>query len=157
MVKKAIGHTIAGEHQTQVFEKIRKQDRLSKKRTTFRLSSPAKQEMTVQIAQGGYGMRGKSKWLADTVDEFLDPSTWRLDVANIGPINSWKRIVLDTEMLKEKLVIDAVNLDEGIRIKLWRSAIDAAIYGSELNEPVYLDISTASVIRAAIMWKISKD
>ena len=155
MVAKRMGLSINNEYPTNIFEGIEKEEKTTKVRTTFRLSKEAKKQMTIQIAQEGYGMRGKSKWVSETLLEFIDSKTWNLNIKQNEPINSWMRIVIDTELLREKLVVDAVNLEESIRIKLWKSAIDVAIYGSELDEPEYLDISSASVIRAAIMWKIS--
>ena len=153
MVKK-LGYSTRNLHNEDILKKINKEDKKIKNRTTFRLSAEAKRLMSIRIMEDGYGMRGKSIWVTETLHEFLDPKTWELKVNQDPPLGSWKRIVIDTELLREKLVVDAVNLTDDVRCSLWKSAIDVAIYGSEMDEPEYLDISSASVIRAAIMWKL---
>ena len=64
--------------------------------------------------------------------------------------------MLDTELQRERMLKDAINLTDEMRVRLWRAAIDAVLYGAELEEPVYLEISIASVIRAAVMWKLGQ-
>lgn len=123
-------------------------------RTTFRLSQAAKRSMDIRVTQDGYGLRGKSRWIMNTVEEFLDPTTWSIPGEQSAQI--WKRIVIDTELHKEPLVKDAINLPEDLRITLWRAAIEAALYGAEMDEPAYLEISISSVIRAAVMWKLGR-
>ncbi len=152
---KKLGYSNKSLHKEDLLKYINKEEKSAKNRTTFRLSAEAKRQMSIRIMEDGYGMRGKSNWVSDTLRVFIDPETWMLNVKNDSPIEGWKRIVIDTEILREKLVVDAVNLTNEIRRILWRSAIEAAIYGSEMDEPEYLDISSASVIRAAIMWRLS--
>jgi hypothetical protein len=123
-------------------------------RTTFRLSKAAKHAMDIRVAQDGYGLRGKSRWIMDAVNEFLDPKTWGRPGLENPRI--WKRIVLDTELQRERMLKDAINLTDEMRVRLWRAAIDAVLYGAEIEEPVYLEISIASVIRAAVMWKLGQ-
>ena len=55
------------------------------------------------------------------------------------------------------MVKDAINIGEEMRIQLCKAAIEAALYGASLDEPVYLEITIASIIRAAIMWKIGQN
>lgn len=125
-------------------------DRQESERTTFRISKPAKHAMDMMVIEDGYGMRGKSRWIMGAVETFLSPETW-----GEGREQIWKRIVIDTELYKEALVKDAINIPEKTRVVLWHAAISAALYGAELDEdPVYLEISISSVIRAAVMWKI---
>ncbi len=123
-------------------------------RTTFRLSKAAKHAMDIRVIQDGYGLRGKSRWIMDAANEFLDTKTW----ARPGLENPqiWKRIVLDTEFQREPMLKDAINITNEMRVRLWRAAIDAVLYGAELEEPVYLEVSIASVIRAAVMWKLGQ-
>lgn len=57
-------------------------------RTTFRLSKAAKHAMDIRVAQDGYGLRGKSRWIMDAVNEILDPKTWgRPGLEN--PLDRW--------------------------------------------------------------------
>jgi hypothetical protein len=123
-------------------------------RTTIRLSKQEKQAMDMRVIQDGYGMRGKSRWIMNVVSEFLDPETW--DIPGLDGSKIWQRIVVDTELQREVMVKDAVNIGEEMRKKLWRAAIDSALYGATLDEPVYLEVTIASVIRAAVMWKIGQ-
>lgn len=129
-------------------------------RTSFRLSKDVKQAMQVRITQDGYGLRGKSRWITTAVTEFLGHDTWvGLPSSSVGlAVTPWKRIVIDKEMAyKEKdTVPDAINVTKDLWIMLWRSAMGAALYGAELDDPVYLEISVAAIIRAAITWKLGE-
>ena len=115
-------------------------------RMDYRLSKVARHAIELRMAQENYGLRGKSRWIQEAVDSFLalEPGTWQ-------------RIIVDTEQYREPLVREAVNLTDERRIKLWRASIDACLYGASLDDPVYLEISIASVIRAAIMWRLGKE
>lgn len=121
-------------------------------RSTYGISINAKQAVNMTVVREGYGLRGKSRWITDAINEFLSNETWGGLTQEKGGI--WKRIVVDTETHKEPLTKDAINIDEEIRIKLWHASIEAALYGAELDEPIYLEISASSIIRAAIMWKL---
>jgi len=135
--------------QSEMFA-VQLRDKQDSERTTFRISKPVKHAMDMMVIQDGYGLRGKSRWIMDAVDSFLDPKTW-----GGSDIQIWKRIVIDTELYKETLIKDAINIPERTKITLWRAAIASALYGAEMPEQeVYLEISISSVIRAAVMWKL---
>lgn len=139
----------------QKFFVSKQNDGIKANRTTYRISPQAKQAMNVRLTQDGYGLRGKSRWIGDVINAFLSKETWGSLAQEDGGI--WKRIVVDIEARKETLVKDAINVDESLRIRLWHASIDAALYGAKLEEPVYLEISISSIIRAAIMWKLGQD
>jgi hypothetical protein len=124
-------------------------------RTTFRIFKYAKKAMDMRVIQDGYGFRGKSRWIMDITNEFIDPKTW--DNLSIENTKIWQRIVIDTELQKENMVKDAINISEEMRIQLCKASIEAALYGASLEEPIYLEITIASIIRAAIMWKIGQN
>lgn len=124
-------------------------------RTTYRISPQAKQAMNVRLTQDGYGLRGKSRWIGDVIKAFLSKETWGSLAQEEGGI--WKRIVVDTEARRETLIKDAINVDESLRVTLWHASIEAALYGARLEDPVYLEISISSIIRAAIMWKLGQE
>jgi len=42
----------------------------TKKKTTVRISPRLKQEISKHMAENGYGLHGKSKWLASAITEF---------------------------------------------------------------------------------------
>lgn len=142
-------------HEDQKFFVSTQNDAIKANRTTYRISPQAKQAMNVRLTQDGYGLRGKSRWIGDVINAFLSNETWGSLAQEEGGI--WKRIVVDTEARKETLIKDAINVDESLRIRLWHASIDAALYGAKLEEPVYLEISISSIIRAAIMWKLGQD
>ncbi len=124
-------------------------------RTTFRIFKYAKKAMDIRVVEDGYGFRGKSRWITDITNEFIDPATW----AKLGIENTkiWQRIVIDTELQRENMVKDAINISEEMRIQLCKASIEAALYGASLDEPIYLEITISSIIRAAIMWKIGQN
>lgn len=145
---------IPGGEQPGIFSSIQN-DAVKANRTTYRISPHAKQAMNVRLTQDGYGLRGKSRWIRDVITTFLAKETWGSLAQEEGGI--WKRIVVDTEARREVLIKDAINVDENLRITLWHASIDAALYGAKLEEPVYLEISISSIIRAAIMWKLGQE
>lgn len=104
------------------------------------------------MAASGYGLREKSAWVRDAVDEFLADATWQSRQLSS---DAWKRLVVDTECVRvSNHVVEQVQIPSDLHIRLWRASIDAAIWGSEQEDPVYLEISIASVLRAAIVWKL---
>jgi hypothetical protein len=125
-------------------------------RFSFRVSSEIKKAITIRAIEENYGSRGKSRWVIDAVREFLDPATWAGKGTPGERERIWKRIVVDTELHKERLTTDVVNLPDDVRTMLWRAAIEAALYGAEQDDPVYLEVSISSVIRAAVMWKLGR-
>jgi len=145
-------------------EKAKKQLELDverkKRRVPFRIAPELKKEMTIQMVGEGYNTRQKSIWISGTINEFLADSSW----PNIGGVQTypWKRIVLEevTQVRNEGMKPDVFLADMDTWILLWRAAIDVAIYGSELSgeneEPVYEEVSAASVVRAAIAWKLTQ-
>ena len=122
-------------------------------RTTFRLSPQARKAMLVTMVGEGYTLKHKSRWVQDAIDAFLAPETWRL--GSLDTSNAWKRIVIDTALQREAMQQEVVMIQEALRRRVWRAAIDAALYGAELDDPVHIEISIAAVIRAAIIWRVS--
>lgn len=122
-------------------------------RTTFRLSPEARKAMLVAMVEQGYTLKNKSKWVQDAIEMFLAPETWQL--GSIGNLETWKRIVIDTALQREAMRQEVVMIPGALRRRVWRAAVDAALYGAELDDPVHIEISIAAVIRAAIIWRIS--
>lgn len=128
-------------------------------RTSFRVSKRVKHAVSVRVVADGYGMRGKSRWITVAINEFLNPSVWqKFQVSASEGAAPWKRIIIDNEMIMKdaSTIPEAVHIEKELWVRLWRAALDAVIYGSELDAPVYLELSVASVIRAAIMWKLEE-
>lgn len=121
-------------------------------RTTVRLPSGSRQEMMQAMASDGYGLRQKSDWVCDAAREFLSDETWTQRKLS-G--DAWKRLVVDTECVRtSKTVVETVQVPDDLRVQLWRASIDAALWGADQEDPVYLEISVASVLRAAILWQL---
>ena len=127
-----------------------KLSRMRSSRTVFGLSPSVKKAMDMRIVEDGYGLRGKSRWIKDAVEEFLDPKTW----GEMAP-DAWKRIALDIELLRGETIKEGVDLDPKFRLKAWRSALEAMIYGLDQEDPIYVELSVPSILRAAITWKTS--
>ncbi len=53
----------------------------NKVRTTVLLPTKMRKEMLAAVLRDGYGMRGKSAWIAEAVDEFLHHEEW---LASVG-------------------------------------------------------------------------
>lgn len=121
-------------------------------RTTVRLPSGTRQEMMQAMAADNYGLRQKSDWVCDAAREFLADDTWTQYKLSV---DAWKRLVVDTECVRAaKNVVETVQVPDDLRVRLWRASIEAALWGAEQDDPVYLEISVASVLRSAILWKL---
>lgn len=121
-------------------------------RTSVRLPAGTRQEMMYAMAVGNYGLRQKSQWVGDVAREFLADETW---TAQRLSTDAWKRLVVDTECVRaSQHVLEMIQVREDLRVQLWRASIDAALWGAAQEDPVYLEISVASVLRAAILWKL---
>ncbi len=126
----------------------------SVERTTFRLSPEARKAMLVVMVEEGYTLKNKSRWVQDAIEAFLAPETWQLGAND--SLEAWKRIVIDTALQREAMQQEVVMIPEALRRRVWRASVDAALYGAELDDPVHIEISIAAVIRAAIIWRISR-
>ena len=136
--------------QTELFRRIGKGG--DAHRTSVRLPQGARQEMMREMADRGYGLRDKSRWVADTVREFLSEETWKAQGLSS---NAWKRLVVDTECVRAgRPVVETLQVPAELHVDLWQASIDAALWGANQEEPVYLEISIASVLRAAILWRL---
>ena len=88
----------------------------------------------------------------DAAREFLADDTWTQYKLSV---DAWKRLVVDTECVRAaKNVVETVQVPDDLRVRLWRASIEAALWGAEQDDPVYLEISVASVLRSAILWKL---
>lgn len=141
---------VPDEQQTEMFGRVGRTSETH--RTSVRLPNGARQEMMRAMAADGYGLREKSRWVGDAVREFLSDDTWaHRQLSN----DAWKRLVVDTECVRiSKHVTETIQVPSELHVQLWRASIDAALWGAEQEDPVYLEISIASVLRSAILWKL---
>ena len=120
-----------------------------KKRCSVLITEEMKRGMSFSVVDEGFGMRGKSAWVANAITEFLG--------AQLPHVNQpWKVMVIQTEVYfkNKKGVRETFQIDEVDWIRAWRAAIDTALFGATLEDPVYMEISVSSVIRSAISWKL---
>lgn len=119
--------------------------------TSYRVSPEIRRAVQMDMAQRGYGLRGRVRWIEEAVNAFLDEDFWN----RVGTPNGWKRVVVDLEMHADpNAEKEYLYLSEPLRRRLMRAAALAFLYGTEQEEPLYLEISIASVLRAAIVWRL---
>jgi len=118
----------------------------ARKSVTYRLPEGMKDAMLERIIQDKYGLRGKSRWVSEALEEFLKD-------------RSWKDQVLDVDMVKNNNDKDVIYLEPELRELLKDKTLAVYDYARDLNsgrqEHVEtLNVSDASVIRAAINWRL---
>lgn len=78
---------------------------ITKIKTTIRLPLTTQKEMVQAIINGGYGMRGKSKWVMEAIDQLLSRGNYQelVDIGDeISSLVAVESIYLTPE-IKEKL------------------------------------------------------
>lgn len=120
---------------------------------TFYIPDVLFSEIRVESARK-YGLRGKSRWAREAIEEFLNPDNWTTSHAGARP---WIRIIADTAIgMPAKKTIDKLNVDKELRTAMWRAAMDAAVLAaSDEDNPVYLDVTLGMVATAALTWKLT--
>jgi hypothetical protein len=108
--------------------------------------------MHLEIVSQGYGLKGKSRWVADTLEAFLDQSYWD----SIHAPNGWKRVLVDSEIIR---ILDPrkdfAMLPRELYERTREAAIEAAWYGLHQRPPIILQLRAPAVVRSAIMWGIA--
>ncbi|EKD70664.1 MAG: hypothetical protein ACD_46C00455G0002 [uncultured bacterium] len=107
------------------------------KKITVRFSKRLQQEMQTNLVQLGYGLRGKSRWLKDTINRFLNKNNY-IDYVEQG-------VALNQAELTE---IEAFYLDETIIYK-----IQAAFIQIRKQHPLFEGVQSA-LIRSAIIYQL---
>ena len=113
-----------------------------KKRVPFRLSEGVRQRLLNAIVNGGYGLKGKSRFVEEAINELLATSHWvafTMDSEMGGQPN--------TEMEDVYLPVELVNAMESKGLLL-RAA------GLREEPPVVFRSVVAPIARAAILRKI---
>lgn len=100
-----------------------------KRAVTYRLSQGLIEAMQANVVADGFGLKGKSKWIAEAVEGFLSDRSWRSQAedSDMSIGNDAKDVAYLPVSLKER--------------------VDDELKGDT-------DITVASVIRAAIVWQI---
>ncbi len=106
---------------------------LSSKKLKLSIALPnkLKEEFKIRVIQDGYGMRGKSKWVNEAVEEFLKIENFEnfVCLAEEQENLNDKEIIFADESLEEQInkgVIEVRKnhpLMEGVKSKILRAAI----------------------------------
>jgi hypothetical protein len=111
---------------------------INKVMTSIKLQKMLHFKMQQRIISDGYGMRGKSKWIIESIETFLQlpdyPSL--VDIAN------------DMDQLKE---IISIRLPESLMLKM-----DKAIIEVRTHYPAMEGVKS-NVIRASIMQRLLRE
>ncbi|AOV18829.1 hypothetical protein BJI67_16455 (plasmid) [Acidihalobacter aeolianus] len=145
---------------TDILAEIEKRESRSS-RTTFYLPKSVRDALQIRVLTDGYGARGKGRWIEDTINWFLDPEISGLGrlpgSGDVAAKHAWKALVCYTGAIKgEKIVRDLIFINPATHHRLWKASLEAALYGIDLDPPIYLDASLSSVLRAAIVWRLNK-
>lgn len=107
------------------------------KKVTIRFSSRLKSEMQTALIKSGYGLRGKSKWLAEAIQLFIQQSNF-VEFAEQGmDINQAELTVV------EAFYLDFVTL----------GCVTAALIDIRKQDPLFKGVQSA-LIRAAVIYRL---
>lgn len=106
--------------------------------TSIKLQKKLHYKMQQRVISDGYGMRGKSKWIVDAIDAFLNLADYPLltDIAD------------DMDQLTE---IISIRLPDGLMSK-----IDRAIIEVRRHYPAMEGVKS-NLIRASIMQRLIRE
>lgn len=102
-----------------------------KLKLSIALPNKLKEEFKIRVIQDGYGMRGKSKWVNEAIEEFLKIENFEnfVFLAEEQENLNDKEIIFANESLEEQInkgVIEVRKiypLMEGVKSKILRAAI----------------------------------
>lgn len=119
-----------------------------KKPVTYRLPMRMKSALHAAVVRDGYGLKGKSRWVAEAVVDFLQDRSWRDQV-------------LDVDMVKGNDEKDVVFVDADIKDAVLAATRQVVAYAAEmraqgrrLENLDTLVVTQAAVMRAAIIWRL---
>ncbi|NQY42003.1 MAG: hypothetical protein HRT87_01490 [Legionellales bacterium] len=107
----------------------------SNSRTTVRLPKGVRQEMLKRIIQEGYGLRGKSKWIAEAIDSLL-------------VLPNFVDYVLIADQMSFLTEPEVIQLPDNLRYRLDVASIDVR------KENPLLEGVQSCIIRSSIMQRI---
>ena len=106
-------------------------DNSMKLRTTIRLPKAVQLEMQHKIIDDGYGLRGKSRWVAEAIESLLELGNYHelVDIADEMSDLTQTEVIMVQESLKTKLEAALINVRqhypelEGVQSRIIRSSI----------------------------------
>jgi hypothetical protein len=118
----------------------------------LQLPPSMRRAMLVTLTSQGYGLNGKSRWIIDTLEAFLDQNYWN----NINSPNGWKRAIISSEKPQpSNLHREQVALPGGLWGRTRVAAIESACFGLQQDPQVIFPVRASDVLRCAVMWGIS--
>lgn len=119
----------------------------AKKPVTYRLPAAVKAAMLGAVVEQQYGLKGKSRWIEEAVQDFLQE-------------RSWKDQVLDGEMTMGNDTKDVVYLDADVKRMIEDGTREVMAHAAEMTRRRIrhenldtLSVTASSIIRAAIVWR----
>lgn len=103
----------------------------NKIKITFVVPSKLQQDLSIRVSADGYGMRGKSRWVVEAIDYFLELPNY-VDMVLLGDEMSGMEKVesvyvdRETKLLLEKAIIEVRTANpaiEGVQSRIIRTSI----------------------------------
>lgn len=118
-----------------------------KKPVTYRFPAAVKDAMLSAVVEQRYGLKGKSRWIAEAIQGFLqDPS--------------WMDQVLDGDMTMGNDTKDVVYLEPELKAMVEDGTRAVMAHAAEMKQKKIrqenletLSVTVSSIIRAAIVWR----
>lgn len=120
----------------------------AKKPVTYRFPGAVKDAMLGSVVEERYGLKGKSRWITEAIEGFVqDPS--------------WMDQVLDGDMTMGNDTKDVVYLEPEIKRLVEAATRSVVAHAADMKQKKIrqenietLTVTVSSVIRAAIVWRI---
>lgn len=120
----------------------------AKKPVTYRFPGAVKDAMLAAVVEERYGLKGKSRWIAEAIEGFVqDPS--------------WMDQVLDGDMTMGNDTKDVVYLDPDTKRLVESGTRLVMAHAADMKQKKIrqenidtLNVTASSVIRAAIVWRL---
>lgn len=144
---KRLGKTGGGNLLQQ--EEIKREGPQKNLRTPFRITPELKKALTLRLLDDGYGIKGKSRWVAEAIQAMIDDP--RYAVTNI-----YKAQILELAHSRQINSSDIVNLPYPLWVNAWHAMLDTMKYGATLEPPEYVEVTISDVLHIAIMNRLSE-
>lgn len=123
---------------------------LAKQRTSkvtlgYRIPDSLKKEIQILQIKSAYGARGKSRWIEEAINDFLDSNYWRPQVVEISGEGKPGKP-------------DTVSISDETWERVWWAVLQSAEYGAtERDTPVHIDLRLGLIVRAAINYRLLRE
>ena len=118
-------------------------------RTPFRITPELKKALTLRLLDEGYGIKGKSRWVAEAIQSMVDDPRY-------AATNIYKAQILELAHSRQLNASDVANLPYPVWVHAWHAMLDTMKYGSTLEPPEYVEVTLSDVLHIAILNRLSK-